>query len=120
MAAPNIINASSIVGKTSVLDVSTVATSIVTNSNSSNKVIKLNSLIVSNESNSSNYKITAEIYSLSRTPNSSYITYQIPIPFSSSLDIISKSIYLEEGDSLRLTADANTFLSSICSYEEIS
>jgi hypothetical protein len=120
MAAPNIINANTIIGKTSVLDVTTVVTSIVTNSNSSNKVIKLNSLIVANESNSSNYKITAEIYSLSRTPNSSYITYQVPIPFLSSLDIISKTIYLEEGDSLRLTADANTFLSGVCSYEEIS
>jgi hypothetical protein len=30
------------------------------------------------------------------------------------------SIYLEEGDSVRLTASANGDLTGICSYEEIS
>jgi hypothetical protein len=36
------------------------------------------------------------------------------------LDVISKSIYLEEGDDLRLTASANSDLEAVCSYEEIS
>jgi len=36
------------------------------------------------------------------------------------LDVISKSIYLEEGDTLRLTASANSDLEAVCSYEIIA
>jgi hypothetical protein len=34
--------------------------------------------------------------------------------------MINKVIYLEEGDSLRLTASANSYLEAVCSYEELS
>lgn len=120
MAAPNIVNITSVILKTAVLDVTTSATAIVSNSGGSNKVFKLNGLIVSNKNASTAYKITAEIYSVSRSPNSSYLAFQIPIPAGSSLDILSKQFYLEEGDALRLTADANSQLSALCSYEDIS
>lgn len=120
MAAPNIINASTITLQTAVLDVTTSATAIASNSGGSNKVFKLNGLIVSNKNASTSYKITAEIYSTDRSPNASYLAYQISIPANSSLDILSKSFYLQEGDALRLTADANSQLSALCSYEEIS
>jgi hypothetical protein len=48
MAAPNIINASTIILQTAVLDVTTSATAIASNTGGSNKVFKLNGLIVSN------------------------------------------------------------------------
>jgi len=49
MAAPNIVNVTAITGKTSVTDLtSTSATTVVSNAASSNKVFKINSLIVSN------------------------------------------------------------------------
>jgi len=44
----------------------------------------------------------------------------ISVPADATLDIISKSVYLEEGDQLRLTASANSDLEAVCSYEEIS
>ena len=120
MAAPNIVNAATIIGKTSVLDVTTSSTAIVSNASSSGKVLRVNALIISNESNTVSYKITTELYSTNRSPNISYLTYQIAIPPNSSLDVISKTIYLEEGDSIRLLGDANNILSALCSYEDIS
>jgi hypothetical protein len=44
----------------------------------------------------------------------------VSIPADATLDVISKSIYLEEGDELRLIASANSDLEAVCSYEEIS
>jgi len=46
MAAPNVVNVSSILGSTDVQSVGTSAVAITTNSASSNKLYKINSLIV--------------------------------------------------------------------------
>jgi hypothetical protein len=46
--------------------------------------------------------------------------YLIVVPAASTLDVISKAFYLEEGDSLRLTASSASKLEALCSYEEIS
>ena len=48
MAAPNIVNVTTITGKTAGLAVTTSATDIVDNPASSGKVFKVNSLIISN------------------------------------------------------------------------
>ena len=53
--------------------------------------------------------------------NASAIT--LTVPANSSLVIIGKTetqIYLEENDSLRLTAAANSTLEAVCSYEDLS
>jgi hypothetical protein len=44
----------------------------------------------------------------------------VEIPANTTLDVVSKSVYLEEGDSLRLTASAASDLEAVCSFEEIS
>jgi hypothetical protein len=44
----------------------------------------------------------------------------VSIPAKSTLDVLGKSIYLEEGDSLRLTASAASKIEAIASYEDIS
>jgi hypothetical protein len=48
------------------------------------------------------------------------IASTIVVPADATLDILSKPIYLEEGDDLRLTANASGDLEAVCSYEEIS
>ncbi len=48
MAAPNIVDVTTIIGKTAVQAVGTSATAIVTNSAASGKVLKVNALYVSN------------------------------------------------------------------------
>jgi len=117
MAAPNIVNVSTITGKTAVQAVGTSATAIVTNSASSDKVFKVNALYVSNVDGTSNAEINVDIY---RSSTAYHIGKTIVVPADATLDVISKAIYLEEGDSLRLTANAASDLEAVCSYEEIS
>jgi hypothetical protein len=117
MTAPNIVNVVTITGKTAVLAVTTSATAIVTNSAASGKVFKVNALYVSNVDGTNNADINVDIY---RSSTAYHIAKTVSVPADATLDIISKSIYLEEGDSLRLTANADSDLEAVCSYEEIS
>ena len=117
MTAPNIVNVATITGKTAVQAVGTSATAIVTNSASSGKVLKVNALYVSNVDGTSNAEITVDLY---RSSTAYHVAKTVVVPADATLDIISKAIYLEEGDSLRLTANAASDLEAVCSYEEIS
>ena len=117
MTAPNIVNVATITGKTAVQAVGTSATAIVTNSASSGKVFKVNALYVSNVDGTSNAEITVDLY---RSSTAYHVAKTVVVPADATLDIISKAIYLEEGDSLRLTANAASDLEAVCSYEEIS
>ena len=117
MAAPNIVNVATITGKTAVQAVTTSATAIVTNSAASGKVFKVNALYVSNVDGTNNADLTVDIY---RSSTAYHIAKTVNVPADATLDVISKSIYLEEGDTLRLTANASSDLEAVCSYEEIS
>lgn len=117
MAAPNIVNVLTITGKTAVQAVTTSATAIVSNSAASGKVFKVNALYVSNVDGTNAADVTVDLY---RSTTAYKIASTVSVPADTTLDVISKSIYLEEGDSLRLTASANSDLEAVCSYEEIS
>ena len=119
MAAPNIVDVTTITGKTAVQAVTTSATAIVTNSAASNKVLKINSLVVSNVDGTNAADITVDVF---RSSTAYELASTITVPADASLVVISKetSIYLEEGDSLRCTASADGDLEAVCSYEEIS
>ena len=121
MAAPNIVNVTTITGKSAAMEVTTTATDLVTNDSDSGKVIKLNALYVANIDGSAAAGITTSIMKAgSNNRTQHYLTYTVSVPADSTLDIITKPIYLEEGDSLRLLASADSDLQAICSYEEIS
>jgi hypothetical protein len=117
MAAPNIVNVAIITGKTAVQAVGTSATAIVTNSGGSGKVFKVNALYVANIDGSASADITVDLF---RSSTAYPIASTISVPADASLDIMSKAIYLEEGDVLRCTASAAGDLTAVCSYEEIS
>ena len=117
MTAPNIVNTTTITGKTAVQIVTTSATAIVTNSAASGKVLKVNALFISNVDGANNADITVDIF---RSSVAYRIALTVVVPADASLDVISKSIYLEEGDTLRLTANADLDIEAVCSYEEIS
>jgi hypothetical protein len=118
MANPNIVNISSVLGKTATQAVTDSATAIVQNAGASNTVVKINTLIVSNIS-SNTVQITADHF---RSNTAIQIASNTSIETGTSIVIISKdsSIYLEEGDDLRLTGSANSVMEAVCSYEEIS
>jgi hypothetical protein len=117
MAAPNIVNVSAMYGKTAVLAVTTSATAIVTNSAASNKVLKVNALYVANVDGTNNPTVDIDIF---RSSTAYRIAYTVVVPADATLDVINKPLYLEEGDSLRLTANAANDVEAVCSYEEIS
>lgn len=117
MAAPNIVNVTTIIGKTAVQQVTTVATAIVTNTAASNKVFKINALYIANVDGTNAADISVALF---RSSVAYEIAHTVTVPADATLDVISKSIYLEEGDELRLTASANGDLEAVCSYEEIS
>jgi hypothetical protein len=110
MTAPNIVNVTTITGKSAVVDLTgTSATLVVENPASSGKVFKINSLVVSNV-DGTNGGTATEIVST------------VSVPADASLVVIDKntSIYLEEDRSLGATAGAANDLKVIVSYEEIS
>jgi hypothetical protein len=115
MADPNIVNVTSIIGTTYVQAVGTSATAIV--SGVANKVIKLDALYIGNIDTSASYKITVDLYRSSVAYN---ILYQISIPAGAGLDVLSKSIYIQENDTLRLTADTASKLQAVASGEVIT
>ena len=117
MAAPNIVNVVTITGKTAVQAVGTSATAIVTNSAESGKVFKVNALYIANIDGTSAAEITVDLF---RSSTAYPIASTVTVPADASLDLMSKAIYLEEGDTLRCTASAAGDLTAVCSYEEIS
>lgn len=124
MAAPNIVNVSTIIGKTNVVNLtSTSATSIVSNAASSNKVFKINSLYVANVDGSTACEVTINLYSAAALGGTATeICRTVSVPADATLVVIDKnsSIYLEEDKSIGAIAGVANDLKIVCSYEEIS
>ena len=124
MAAPNIVNVSTITGKTAVVNLSTTnATAVVSNAASSGKVFKINSLYVSNVDGVNPANITIGIYSEDDIGGTATeIVKTVAVPADATVVVIDKnsSIYLEEDKSIGATASAANDLKVVCSYEEIS
>lgn len=120
MAAPNVVNTTTITGETDVVALSTTsATTITANAASSGKVYKVNTVIVSNVDGTNAADISI---SLQRSATDYYVARTVSVAADSSLIVISREtpIYLEEGDTLRAQASAGGDLEVVCSYEVIS
>ena len=117
MAQPNIVNVTTIRGNTAVANVTDVTTAVVSNPAASGSVYKVNAIYVSNIDNANTANISISVL---RSGYDYYLANGISIPITSTLDVISKAIYLQEEDTLRVVADANDHLQLICSYEDIS
>jgi len=123
MAAPNLINATTILGKTTGTNLTTTSTTTVLNNDSgSGKCLKINTL------NVANYGVSAALVSIqwnnaaNLSGTSFAIAGNISIPSGSTLNIIDKTsqYYLEENTSLGATAGTANTLTVTCSYEDIS
>lgn len=124
MAAPNLLSPTTIVGKTTYVSLTTTnATSVLSNAASSGKVLKVNSLVVSNVDGANSASITVSIYSAAALGGTAYkIANTITVPADSTLVVIDKTsmIYLEEDKSIGAVASAANDLEIVCSYEEIA
>ena len=131
MAAPNIVNVSTITGITTFrVGISTVGasagiTTIVTNAASSNKVLKINSLVATAIGDTTG--VTVQLFDGAAAHTAAAHTVSIAttmtVPLYSSLAVIDKtnSIYLQEGHQIGCTAQSNAgSIDIVCSYEDIS
>jgi hypothetical protein len=127
MAAPNIVAVSTIRGKSNVANLTTTSSSVIVNDVNSGKVFKINTIMISNVDGSAAGNVTVEMFKFGAQNvatglgNAVYsLANSVTVPAKSSLDVMSKSIYLEEGDQLKAKADTNNRLHLITSFEEIS
>ena len=124
MAAPNIVNVTTITGKSAVVSLTTTsATAVVSNAASSGKVFKINSLVVSNVDGTNAADITISYFSEDDIGGTATeIVSTISVPADASLVVIDKntSIYLEEDRSIGATAGTASDLKVLVSFEEIS
>ena len=123
MAAPNIVNVSTITAVLSVLaPANTTANVLVSNAANSAAVVKVNSLTATNVTNAS-ASVTVSVTSAAAGSGTPFrIAYQIPVPAYSSLQIIDKGnfVYLTEDKSVVVTSSISGALEYVCSYEAIS
>ena len=119
MAAPNIVNVATITGKSVTGALGTSTASLLQNSESSNKVFKINTILISNVDGTSS--ATADI-SMFDGSNDRYISKGITVPAGATVVLIDKnsSLYLEENRHIRGNASAAGDLEYIISYEELS
>ena len=116
----NIVNVSSINGKTvnaTLTNSDVTGTTVLTCA--ADKVLKINSIVVSNYG--ANVNATVQFYDSSAT-NSSYLAHRISVPDQSSLVVLGKdtSIYLEESDQIKAGIGTTSTTSTITiSYEEL-
>jgi hypothetical protein len=118
MAAPNIVNVATITSKTAVLAATTSPTAIITNSAGSGKVLKATTLYVCNISSAA---ATVDV-DLFRSSTAYRLAKGLNVPVGCTVAVIEKgdTINVEESDTLRVTASANSAIEALCAYEDIS
>ena len=124
MAAPNIVNVSTITGLSSTTALSTTSqTTLVSNAASSGKVFKINMIQVANVDGTAAADITIDVHSAASGGGTAYsLVSTVSVPADASLVVLDKNtaLYLEEDRSITATAGAANDLEVIVSYEEIS
>ena len=114
MAAPNILSATSIYGKSAGFDLGTTTTTTLLTC-ASNKVYKIKSIIASNNDGSNNVAVTVNFNDGTRWTIASTVT----VPANSTLVILDQNspIYLEEGFTIEGGASADDDCDLIIAYE---
>lgn len=124
MAAPNIVNVTSIIGATaSVTPSNTLETVLLANAASSGKVLKVNVVVAANIDGSLGYAATVAINSLANgTGTSVPLVSTVAVPANATVIVVDKSmsIYLEENRSLVVKSGVASKIAFTVSYEEIS
>ena len=129
MAAPNIVNVTTITANTAFLVANNVGmNTVLTNAAASGRVVKVNSVLVTNNgANSMSLKLEHSKSSVTsnvdvlRGADSYKLVGGVSVPANSTLVALAKDIilYLVEGDTLRANVSANT-AHVTASYEIIS
>jgi hypothetical protein len=123
MAAPNIVNVSSIIGVTTAVGLGTTAVvTFLSNADASGKVLKINTVVAAGIGTGPG-NITLKYHLAAAGAGTSIaLANTITVPTGASLVIIGKDnpIYLEENRSLTAQALVADNIAIVCSYEDIS
>ena len=130
MANPNIVNVTVINGVTTYLTPSgTTEVVLLPNAASSNKVFKINQIVVANTTGTA-ANTTVSIYTNGAVAQGSApsggtaypIASAISVPANASLIVVDKTtaIYLQEGTSITVTSGTGSALTYSISYEDIT
>lgn len=124
MANPNIVNVTSILGKTAYLTPADTASNVLlSNAASSGQVLKINQIVAANVDGTNAVVCTAAINTNAAGSGTSYpIVSTISVPADASLIITDKTtaIYLEEDKSIVVTSGTASKIAYTISYEIIS
>ena len=121
MAAPNIVNVTSIYGQSNTVPSITNSGSDIILTCATDKVLKVNSLIIANIDGTNNCDVDAWFDKGGAGAQTGYFAHTISVPADSTLVVISKdtAVYMEETDEIHLLASAAGDLSAIISWEEL-
>ena len=130
MANPNIVNVTVINGVTTYLTPSgTTAVVLLPNAAASNKVFKINQIVVANTTGTA-ASTTVSIYTNGAVAQGSApsggtaypVASAISVPANASLIVVDKTtaIYLQEGTSITVTSGTSSALTYSISYEDIT
>jgi len=124
MANPNIVNVTSIFGKSTTLALTTTAgTVLLANTSASGKVFKINTILASNVDGTNDGAVTiAYNNNAGGTGTSTELASTITVPADASLVVVGKEngFYLEEDRSIVGNANAASTIEVLISYEDIS
>jgi len=121
MAAPNLVNVSTITAKSvQAALTTTLTTEILANAGSSGKVFKINNIIVANIDGSSSVDVSVAITKSGGSPIMIASTVGVPADATLVVSNSDTTIYLEEGDNIEAGASANSDAVITINYEELS
>jgi hypothetical protein len=121
MSAPNLANISTITAKSvQAALTTTLTTEILANASSSNKVFKINNIIVANIDGTNAADASVAITKSGGSPI--MIASTVSVPADATLVVVDKNtaLYLEEGDNIEAGAGAASDLTITINYEELS
>jgi len=118
MTAPNVVNVTSIYGKTVGAALGTSSADILTCA--ADKLLKVNSIIVANIDGVNVASCNVLFYNADNT-TAYHLAKTVDVPNDATLVVLGKDapIYLEEGDKIQALASAAGDLEIIISYEEL-
>ena len=124
MAAPNIVNVTSIFGFTTTIALTTTAgTVLLANGTTSGAVFKINTILASNVDGTNDGAVTIAYNTQANgTGTSTELASTITVPADATLVVLGKdtSFYLEENRSIVGNANAASTIEVLISYESIN
>ena len=118
MAEPDFLQLSSVQGKTVAATATTSSSAILSNASSSNKLLKVGTVVAGNRL-SSEVTITVVV---NKNGSDFSVAHQVSVPGNATIVVLAKDtpIYLEENDSLKVQTNTNSQLDVVVSYEEFA